>query len=95
MITCDACCRDFRPVGRDRRCPYCGFENAPLRRRRGDRARQRAIEASRATAQGKRFFAFYHGVRDCRRGRTKNPFKAGGEQARCWEAGRRFAGSQE
>ena len=45
MITCEACCREFKPGDRDKYCPRCGFHNGrgwwP---RRGDAA---AAEKSR------------------------------------------------
>jgi hypothetical protein len=39
--------------------------------------------------------AFYLGFRDARAGISVNPYAPGSERARCWEAGRQYAASQE
>ena len=39
--------------------------------------------------------AFYLGFKDARAGRAVNPYAQGTEQARCWEAGRKYAACQE
>ena len=56
-----------------------------------DVRRKRLIERSRAAKEGRRFHAFYRGVRDADLGRHENPFPAGSEQDRCWQAGQNFA----
>ena len=56
--------------------------------------RKRMIDRTQAAREGRRFYAFYRGHRDCRAGRRANPFPPGSEQAQCWDAGWKFAESQ-
>ena len=48
------------------------------------------IDARRAAREGKRFYAFYRGVRDARLGRAVNPFPSGGDEALDWANGRKY-----
>jgi hypothetical protein len=57
--------------------------------------RRRLIERRRAAREGRRFGAFYLGIRAFRTGREGNPFAPGGEEARCWEAGWKYAESEK
>jgi len=52
------------------------------------------IDARRAAREGKRYHAFYCGVRDARLGRAENPFPPGSEEAACWDNGRKYAKGQ-
>jgi len=52
--------------------------------------KRKMIDARTAAREGKRFAAFYHGCKDCRAGRTANPYAPGSEEARCWQAGVRY-----
>jgi len=49
------------------------------------------IDARQAAREGKRFFAFYRGVRDARLGRAVNPFPPGSAEALGWANGRKYA----
>ena len=53
--------------------------------------RRRMIDARRAAREGKRFYAFYRGVRDARLGRAVNPFPSGGDESLDWANGRKYA----
>lgn len=58
-------------------------------------AKNRLIEAKKAAREGRRFAAFYRGCKDRHAGRTMNPFEKGGEEARCWQAGCKYAEGEE
>ena len=53
--------------------------------------KHRLIEARKAACEGKRFAAFYRGCKDRRAGKTANPFPPDSEEARCWQAGHKYA----
>ena len=59
-----------------------------------DRRVKRMIEKRLAAREGRRFHAFYRGAGDFRAGRLGNPFQSGSEDARCWEAGFKYAESE-
>jgi hypothetical protein len=48
------------------------------------------IEAREAAKAGRRFHAFYQGVKAGRSGRGANPFSPGTEEFACWENGWKF-----
>ncbi len=52
--------------------------------------RKRVIESRQAAKEGRRFHAFYCGVRDWRAGRRQNRFPPGSEQAQCWANGQKY-----
>ena len=56
--------------------------------------RKYLIEKRQAAREGKRFAAFYRGARACRAGRQGNPYTPGSDEARCWEAGWKYAESE-
>jgi len=60
----------------------------------GDRKR-RLIEARRAAREGGRYAAFYRGCRDCRTGKSANPYPPGTVEAGCWQAGYQYAKDEQ
>jgi hypothetical protein len=58
-------------------------------------ARRRLIDARRAAREGRRYHAFYRGAKDCRAGRPANPYRAGSEEAHCWDAGWKYAEAEQ
>ena len=60
-----------------------------------NRQRKRLIERRLAAREGRRFGAFYRGVRDFRANRATNPFPPDTEDARCWQAGWKYAESEK
>ena len=58
---------------------------------RGDRARQRMIDARKAAREGKRFYAFYRGCHDARAGRATNPYPPDSGEAVWWTNGWKYA----
>jgi hypothetical protein len=55
-----------------------------------NRTRTRMIDKRLAAREGKRFSAFYRGVRDARAAVTRNPYPPGSEEAGCWTNGRKY-----
>jgi hypothetical protein len=58
-------------------------------------ARRRLIDARRAAHEGRRYHAFYRGAKDCRAGRSANPYRAGSMEAGCWQAGYKYAKDEQ
>ena len=57
--------------------------------------KKRMIDAHKAAKEGKRMYAFYQGVKACRRGNDANPYPRGSEDHRCWESGWKYAASED
>lgn len=55
-----------------------------------DARRKRLIDRKAAAREGRRYYAFYRGVKDWQDRKNVNPFPPGSELAQCWDNGRKY-----